>query len=110
MLHASSLPCARCPISSCSSGMHIYHTGEHTFSSNTSYKASATFLQHAVQQLQGAVKQLPTAFFSVALPDIALPGFTSLECLSAQFLFMTQSKHTSFFPCLDKKGKMMILQ
>ena len=98
MLHAFSLPCACCPISSCSSGMHIHHMEEHACSSNTSHKASATFLQHGVKHLPGALKQLPTAFFSVALPDIALPGFTSLEFLSAQFVFMTQRKHTSFFP------------
>lgn len=46
MLSAFSLPCTCCPISSCSSGVHIHHTGEHACSSDTSHKASATFLQH----------------------------------------------------------------
>lgn len=49
--------------------------------------------------ISGAFKATDRGFFpSVALPDIALPEFTSLEFLPAQFLFMTQSKHTSFFP------------
>lgn len=96
MLHASSLPCACCPICSCSSGMHIHHTGEHTCFSNTSHKASTNSLQHGIQHLWGALKQLPTDFFSVAFSDIALPEFTRLEFLLVQFLLKAQGENDVF--------------
>lgn len=38
------------------------------------------------------------AFFSIALPDFAFPGFTNLQLLTAWLLLVTQSKHTSLFP------------